>query len=192
MGAGAIILFSAQILSFRLYKMRLQNYRWFGYNTYMSLRKEMALRGRLEPICSPDAPTPMIMGYFRPIPVLPWEDYTPEQMSFITERGRFTARTARPSERFRLTNTSRPPGDERNEAAIYAPIAELFDVAGSCKRLISNETYEIATVAVRRDGKENFGILCYNTELNVYVAFEFDGERVSEEEVEAMAGVVGG
>ena len=56
--------------------------------------------------------------------------------------------------------------------------------------MISNETYEIATVAVNRDGKENFGILSYNTELNVYVAFEFDSEMIGKEDVEAIASLV--
>ena len=49
--------------------------------------------------------------------------------------------------------------------------------------------YENMTYIVR-DGKENFGILSYNTELNVYVAFEFDSEMISREEVEAVASLV--
>ena len=82
------------------------------------------------------------------------------------------------------------PGEERNERAVFAPIAEQFDIEGSYKRLISNETYEIATATVQRDGKENFGILSYNPELNVYVAFEFDSEMIDEESVEAIASLV--
>ncbi len=82
------------------------------------------------------------------------------------------------------------PEAARNEKEIYAPISGQFDIEGSYKRLISNETYEIATATVLRDGKENFGILSYNTKLNVYVAFEFDSELISREDVEAIAGLV--
>lgn len=82
------------------------------------------------------------------------------------------------------------PENTRNERDIFAPIASLFDVEGTYRRLISNETYEIATVTVRRDGKENFGILSYNTELNVYVAFDFDSEMIDKEDVEAIASLV--
>ena len=82
------------------------------------------------------------------------------------------------------------PQTPRNERDIYASISELFDVEESYKRLISNETFEVATVAVKRDGKENFGILSYNTELNVFAAFEFDSDMISREDVEAIASLV--
>ena len=86
--AGAAILFAAQISAFLLYKRKIRKHGWrltegSAYDTFISLREEMALKGRLELICSPAAPTPMIMGYLKPIMVLPRADYTKEQMSFI-------------------------------------------------------------------------------------------------------------
>ncbi len=82
------------------------------------------------------------------------------------------------------------PETTRSERDIYAPISERFDVEGTYKRLISNATFEIATVAVMRDGRENYGILSYNADLNVYAAFEFDSGMIEKEDVEVIAGLV--
>ena len=86
--AGAVILFAGQLSTFLLYKRKMRKHgckltEGSAYDTFISLRREVAPHGRLELIYSPDAPTPMIMGYLRPIMVLPRADYTQEQMSFI-------------------------------------------------------------------------------------------------------------
>ena len=89
-------------------------------------------------------------------------------------------------------------GAENEPAAIYNQIAlgndYHFDVRETYK--VINETKTGATAvtdvyysATVNDGKEkrNKGIVSYNKDMLVYVAFEFDQERITDEQLESVA-----
>ena len=89
-------------------------------------------------------------------------------------------------------------GAENEPAAIYNQIAlgndYHFDVRETYK--VINETKTGATAvtevyysAAVNDGKEkhNKGIVSYNKDMLVYVAFEFDQDRITDEQLESVA-----
>ena len=89
-------------------------------------------------------------------------------------------------------------GAENEPAAIYNQIAlgndYHFDVRETYK--VINETKTGATAvtdvyysATVNDGKEkrNKGIVSYNKDMLVYVAFEFDQDRITDEQLESVA-----
>lgn len=86
--AGAAICFLTQIIGFIIFKIRIirrgrQITDGMAANVFEKVREEAGVRGNLRLIGWKDAPCPMIMGYFRPVLVLPEDDYTEEQLSFI-------------------------------------------------------------------------------------------------------------
>ena len=89
-------------------------------------------------------------------------------------------------------------GAENEPAAIYNQIAlgndYQFDVRETYK--VMNETKTGVTAvtdvyysAAVNDGKEkrNKGIVSYNKDMSVYVAFEFNQERITDEQLESVA-----
>ena len=89
-------------------------------------------------------------------------------------------------------------GAENEPAAIYNQIAlgndYHFDIRETYK--VINETKTGATAvtdvyysATVNDGKEkrNKGIVSYNKDMLVYVAFEFDQDRITDEQLESVA-----
>ena len=89
-------------------------------------------------------------------------------------------------------------GAENEPAAIYNQIAlgndYHFDVRETYK--VINETKTGATAvtevyysATVNDGKEKYnkGIVSYNKDMLVYVAFEFDQDRITDEQLESVA-----
>ena len=89
-------------------------------------------------------------------------------------------------------------GAENEPAAIYNQIAlgndYHFDVRDTYKVINETETGATAVTdvyysAAVNDGKEkrNKGIVSYNKDMLVFVAFEFDQDRITDEQLESVA-----
>ncbi len=86
--AVALSVFSGQMIIFIIYKRRLikrgkEIDSGEPIDIFNALKSEMNTGRGLRLFWCPKAPSPMIMGYFRPVLCLPRKDYDPEQLRFI-------------------------------------------------------------------------------------------------------------
>lgn len=86
--AVAFTVFSGQMIIFIIYKRRLikrgkEIDSGEPIDIFNALKSEMNTGRGLRLFWCPKAPSPMIMGYFRPVLCLPRKDYDPEQLVFI-------------------------------------------------------------------------------------------------------------